>query len=136
MKKGSLTIELSLIMPVILGLLVIIIFTGFILHDKCLVNKACLSAALRGSQETDEAKAMDVAGMAINEVIPERLLCRWDYDTTVDVGEDEVRVSFKGTTGITDGLAGRLLAVKSTVHDYECNARRFNRADYLRKHKH
>ena len=65
MKKGSLTIELSLIMPVILGLFVVMIFTGFILHDKCIVNKACLSAALRGSQETDDAKAMDMAGRAI-----------------------------------------------------------------------
>ncbi|MBR5408256.1 MAG: pilus assembly protein [Lachnospiraceae bacterium] len=135
MKKGSLTIELSLIMPVILGLFVVMIFTGFILHDKCIVNKACLSAALRGSQETDDAKAMDMAGRAISEVIPGRLLCKWTYDTSVDVGEDEVRVSFKGTTGVTGGLAGRLLENKNTVHDYECNAGRLNRADHLRKNK-
>lgn len=133
MKKGSLTIELSLLMPLILGLFVVIIFTGFILHDKCIVNKACLSAALRGSQEADDKDAMEAANRAIAEIIPGHLLCKWTYDTGIDVGKDAVRVTFAGDAGI--GPAGMILKGGSYSHGYSCVADRYDRAGYLREHK-
>lgn len=130
--KGSMTIELTLLMPFILGIFIFIIFSGFILHDKCIVNKACMSAALRGSEETDPDKAMDRANEAISEVIPGRLIGKWDYSTRIDVGEDAVRVSFKGNTGMGGGLIRRLISSGTTGHDYECESYRLNEAEYIR----
>ena len=130
--KGSMTIELTLLMPFILGIFIFIIFSGFILHDKCIVNKACMSAALRGSEETDPDKALDMANEAISEVIPGRLIGKWDYSTRIDVGEDAVRVSFKGNTGMGGGLIRRLISSGTTGHDYECESYRLNEAEYIR----
>ena len=130
--KGSMTIEMTLLMPFILGSFIFIIFSGFILHDKCIVNKACMSAALRGSEETDPDKAMDRANEAISEVIPGRLIGKWDYSTRIDVGKDAVRVSFKGNTGMGGGLIRRLISSGTTGHDYECESYRLNEAEYIR----
>ena len=130
--KGSMTIEMTLLMPFILGIFIFIIFSGFILHDKCIVNKACMSAALRGSEETDPDKAMDRANEAISEVIPGRLIGKWDYSTRIDVGKDAVRVSFKGNTGMGGGLIRRLISSGTTGHDYECESYRLNEAEYIR----
>ena len=132
MLKGSLTIELTLLMPFILGVFIFIVFSGFILHDKCIVNKACLAAALRGSGESEDAEAMDKAEEAIAEVLPGRLIGRWSYDTSIDVGEDKVRVSFEGDTTTGFGLIGRVLSVRETGHRYECSSCRLRPAEYIR----
>ena len=132
MAEGSMTIELTLLMPFILGIFIFIIFSGFILHDKCIVNKACMSAALRGSEETEADKAMDKANEAITEVLPGRLIGRWDYSTEVDIGKDAVRVSFTGNTKMGSGLIRRLLSTGTTGHSYECESYRLNEAEYIR----
>ena len=130
--KGSMTIELTLLMPFILGIFIFIIFSGFILHDKCIVNKACLSAALRGSEETDPGKAMESANKAISEVLPGCLIGRWDYSTQVDIGEDAVRVSFRGDTKMGSGLIRALLSTGTTGHSYECESYRLDEAEFIR----
>ncbi|MCR5508899.1 MAG: pilus assembly protein [Lachnospiraceae bacterium] len=135
MRKGSLTIELSIIMPLILGLFVVIVFSGFLLHDKCIVNKACMSAALRASLEREDAPALEKAYEAMAEVIPGRLMCRWDYETDIDVGEDEVRVTFLGSSSVGGLFAGRILSNPVTGHDFECSAYRLDQSGYIRSHK-
>ena len=134
-EKGSLTIELTLIMPFILGLFILIIFSGFILHDKCMVNKACLSAALRGSEEDEDDQAINRAYEALDEVIPDHLIGKWNYSTQVDIGEDEVRIIFHGDTCIGGGLVNRVLSIAGTSHNYECRSCRLREEDYLRKKK-
>ncbi len=125
MAKGSLTIELTLLMPFILGVFIFILFSGFIMHDKCMVNKACLSAALRGHRAQE----------AIAEVLPGHLIGKWTYDTNVDIGRDEVRVTFEGSAQMGGGLIRRVLSAGSTEHSYECRSGRFREAEYLREHK-
>lgn len=132
MLRGSLTIELTLLMPFILGVFIFILFSGFVLHDKCIVNKACLSAALRGSQESEDDKAMEKAMQAINEVLPGKLIGSWSYNTGIDVGKDAVRVTFKGDTDMGSGLIRRVLFTGSTSHSYECKSYRLKEAEYIR----
>ena len=135
MRKGSLTIEITLLMPFILGLFIFILFSGFIMHDKCIVNKACLSAALRGSEESEDGEAVSRAQEAIAEVIPGHLIGKWTYDTSVDIGRDEVRVTFEGKTQMGGGLIRRILSAGSTDHSYECRSYRLREAEYIRTHK-
>ena len=133
--KGSLTIELTLLMPFILGAFIFVIFSGFVLHDKCVVNKACMSAALRGSEEREEDGAMDKANEALSEVLPGCLIGRWTYDTRVEIGEDIVRVSFRGDTNMGSGLIRRVLSSGSTTHNYECIGFRLREAEYIRSNR-
>ena len=132
MLRGSLTIELTLLMPFILGMFIFIIFSGFILHDKCVVNKACLSAALRGSSENEDSEAIAKATEAISEVLPGHLIGSWSYDTNIDVGEDAVRVSFEGDTSVGFGLINRILSSTGTKHRYECSSLRLKTEEYIR----
>ena len=133
--KGSLTVEITLLMPFILGAFMFILFSGFVLHDKCIVNKACLSAALRASTEVEEGKAMDTGIKAINEVLPSCLIGKWSYNTQIDVGKDEVRVSFEGDTEMGFGLIRRVLSTGSTGHSFECKSERLREAEYIRTNR-
>lgn len=135
MLKGSLTIELTLLMPFILGIFIFILFAGFILHDKCIVNKACLSAALRGSEESEDGEALSRAQEAIAEVLPGHLIGKWSYNTNVDIGKDEVRVTFDGNAQMGGGLIRRVLSTGSTDHSFECRSFRLREAEYMRENK-
>lgn len=134
-EKGSLTIELTLLMPFILGMFIFLLFSGFILHDKCIVNKACLSAALRSSEESTDNEAVKRAQEAISEVLPGHLIALWSYDTDVEIGEDMVRVSFTGSAKMGSGLLRSVLTAGSTDHSYECRSYRLREATYIREHK-
>ena len=133
--KGSLTIEITLLIPFILGVFIFIIFSGFVLHDKCMVNKACMSAALRGSQESEDSKAMENAARALSEVLPGKLIGKWSYNTSIDVGKDVIRVTFEGDTDIGSGLVVRILSSGNTSHSYECESYRLNEAEYIRTNR-
>ena len=133
--KGSMTIELTLLMPFILGMFIFIIFAGFTLHDKCVVNKACLSAALRGSEEYDDGTALNKAHEALDEVIPGRLIGKWQYSTEVDIGRDEIRITFNGDTKLGGGLIHSILSDNGTSHSYECRSHRLRESEYLREIK-
>ena len=98
-----------------------------------MVNKACLAAALRGSQESEDGKAMEKANEAINEVLPRSLLGTWSYSTGIDVGEDAVRVSFEGDTNMGFGLIRRVLTTGTTSHSYECESYRLKEAAYIKE---
>jgi Flp pilus assembly protein TadG len=135
MAKGSLTIELTILMPFILGVFLFILFSGFVMHDKCIVNKACLSAALRGSEESEDAEAITRAQEAIAEVLPGHLIGKWVYDTNVDIGTDEVRVTFTGSAQMGSGLIRRVLGAGNTDHSYECRSCRLKEAEYMRENK-
>lgn len=130
--KGSLTIEITLLMPFILGVFMFILFSGFVLHDKCVVNKACMSAALRGSQESDDNIAVDKAALALSEVLPGKLIGKWSYNTSIDVGKDVIRITFDGDTDIGSGLVKRVLSTGNTSHSYECESFRLKEAEYIR----
>ena len=135
MLKGSLTIEITLLMPFILGVFIFIIFSGFVLHDKCMINKACMSAALRGSQESEDDKAVDKAALALGEVLPGKLIGKWSYNTSIDVGKDVIRVTFDGDTDIGIGLVKRVLSTGNTGHSYECESFRLKEAEYIRTNR-
>ena len=135
MVKGSMTIELTLLMPFILGMFIFILFSGFILHDKCIVNKACLSAALRCSEESEDGEAMNRAREALSEVLPGHLIGKWSYDTNIDIGQDEIRITFSGSAKMGTGLLRRVLSSGSTDHIYECRSCRLREAEYIRTNK-
>ncbi|MDO4965085.1 MAG: hypothetical protein Q4E51_00105 [Lachnospiraceae bacterium] len=95
-KKGSMTIELSLLMPFIIGIIILIIFLSFYLHDSCVVERVGYSCLLNGvnSDKTSE----EIVNDFYNE-IEGSLLCRWDINFDV---------SFMGTNAVAL-VTGRML---------------------------
>lgn len=90
------TIELSLLMPFIIGIIILIIFLSFYLHDSCVIERVGYSCLLNGinSDRTSE----EIVNDFYNE-IEGSLLCGWDINFDV---------SFMGTSAAAS-VTGRML---------------------------
>ncbi|MGN1267349.1 MAG: TadE family protein, partial [Dorea sp.] len=58
---GSMTIEMSFIMPMILGILMLSIWSGFYYHDKNILAGAAYETAVVGSTKMRQKEAPDVS---------------------------------------------------------------------------
>ena len=79
--SGSITVEITIIMTFLLGVFIFIFFSGFYIHDKCLITKACSSASLRSSEaiDIDEAYRKErIAIEALEQTFKPELLNRLD----------------------------------------------------------
>ena len=95
-REGSFTVELALLMPLLIGLFLFVFFLAYYMHDRCMIEKACYAAALRGSQETESDRMEGEAREALDEVLPKRLLGSWELEEQIEVTKQEVRVSESG----------------------------------------
>ncbi|MCR5107143.1 MAG: pilus assembly protein [Lachnospiraceae bacterium] len=132
-KNGSMTIELSLLMPVILGVLIFIIFLGFYLHDRCILTKACYYAAMKGSEQTDDDNAYIVSEEALNEVINNRLIGKWESRESIYVDEEKITVSLEAGITFNNSLFFGLLDDNRMGLKRSAVAYRINETDYMRK---
>lgn len=118
--KGSYTIEASLLFPFILTVLVLIIYSAFFIHDRCVMNTAAYQAALRGSRVRSAAgNVMGVTQKAAGELIGNALIVTENVTPTVKISGEKISVSYEGTMNIPYGVlfmklsGGRKLQVKA-----------------------
>lgn len=135
MEKGSLTIEISLLMTFVLAALIMIIYSGFCLHDKYIFTKACLSAALRASEEREDAYIDKTAKDTINEVLPNKLLGSWDYDISVSFDKESVNISCEGKMNMNEGILSRVLNRNGIEFSYFTRVNRINEGEFIRENK-
>ena len=92
--KGSATVEMSYIMPLLLLLFLFITYTVFYYHDKLILNCAAAETAVLGAQLERKKEAADYD---LEEIFEERIKGKLIYMTDVDVSvqrdEDEITVS-------------------------------------------
>jgi len=92
--KGSATVEMSYIMPLLLLLFLFITYTVFYYHDKLILNGAAAETAVLGAQLERKKEAADYD---LEEIFEERIKGKLIYMTDVDVSvqrdEDEITVS-------------------------------------------
>ena len=92
--KGSATVEMSYIMPLLLLLFLFITYTVFYYHDKLILNGAAAETAVLGAQLERKKEAADYD---LEEIFKERIKGKLIYMTDVDVSvqrdEDEITVS-------------------------------------------
>ena len=92
--KGSATVEMSYIMPLLLLLFLFITYTVFYYHDKLILNGAAAETAVLGAQLERKKEAAD---FDLEEIFEERIKGKLIYMTDVDVSvqrdEDEITVS-------------------------------------------
>lgn len=131
-RKGSFTVELALLMPLIIGVFLFIFFLAYYLHDRCIIEKACYVAALRGSLETESDSIENVVRKALEEVLPKRLLGSWDLKEQIEVTNQEVRVVESGNMLMKEGFLLSLLGEQSFIFSTKCSAKQIEEPVFIR----
>lgn len=134
-REGSFTIELALLMPFVLGVILFIFFMAYYLHDCCIIEKACLSAALRGSQEFETGQIETAAYEALEEVLPRRLLGKFNLTEQIVISEKQVTVSEEGAMEMREGLLIALIGERPFLFSTACSAKRIEEPSFIRKQK-
>lgn len=94
--KGAFTIEAVYLIPMILGIIVIILFTFFYLYDSALIEGAAYRAALRGARMYDKSSAevqAEVQKIADELVTDSLIAC--EVKSHVDVSMTKVTVTYE-----------------------------------------
>ncbi|MDO4508861.1 MAG: TadE/TadG family type IV pilus assembly protein [Lachnospiraceae bacterium] len=117
-KDGVLTLELSLLMPVILAVIILIIFTGYFYHDKCIIERGAYSACIKGaeylSQQKEREHTADAESMmreAFYNETDNRLTGKWTLSATVSNTDDEVSINVTGNMSCMNGIFTRYLSM-------------------------
>ncbi len=134
-KAGSFTIEVTLLMSFIIGVLVFIIYMAFYTHDRVVLTKCAYIAALRGSQIQTGDEDVESLTKEQAELLPVgRLLGKWELENTVTVAMQEVSVSYIGYLQIPGGLLiDYVLQRDGWGVKVECDAKRVDEVDYIRR---
>lgn len=117
-KNGVMTLELSLLMPAILAVIILIIFTGYFYHDKCIIERGAYSACIKGveylSQQKGRKHTADVESMmreAFYNETDNRLVGKWTISATVSNTDDEVSINVTGNMSCMNGIFTRYLSM-------------------------
>lgn len=124
-KAGVITIEASLIMPLVLASVIFVILLSFYSHDRCIMLKAGLEAALRA--EEDEAEAGRAMDSALGGII-------WVKDIEKDIraDEEEITVEVKGTAALSEGFEGLLISGASVGYSVKAKGETGRGSEYIR----
>ena len=117
-KNGVMTLELSLLMPVILAVIILIIFTGYFYHDKCIIERGAYYACIKGveylSQQKWRKHTADAESMmreAFYNETDNRLTGKWTLSATVSNTDDEVSINVTGNMNCMNGIFTRYLSM-------------------------
>ena len=116
-KNGVMTLELSLLMPAILAVIILIIFTGYFYHDKCIIERGTYSACIKGaeylSQQGSEhtADAESMMREAFYNETDNRLTGKWTLRSKVSNTDDEVSINVTGNMSCMNGIFTRYLSM-------------------------
>ena len=92
-QKGSFTVEAALIMPVILGVIVMFIYIGMFMFDRCTIVYICQQASCAAVSKGDDIER-SAEEYALNE-ISGRLLLDWDINIRAYSDERSVYTSIE-----------------------------------------
>ena len=95
--EAYLTVEVSLLMPVILGVILLVVYLLFFQYDRCLMEQSTGILAMRGcTLQIADKKELLVEIMEYSEQKDNRYLA-WDmYDAAVCLRGNRVRVEREG----------------------------------------
>ncbi|MBQ9990866.1 MAG: pilus assembly protein [Lachnospiraceae bacterium] len=93
-KNAYMTVEASLIMPLVLLGIVFILFLGFYLYNVCILRQVAYTAALRGSLLTEgsNAEIEEYTEEQLMELVGNRLIAVEDMEYQVEVSLTKVKV--------------------------------------------
>ena len=120
--SGSLTIELTFIMPMILSVIILILFLGYFTHDKSILENGAYLCALRTSDEIAKQISYDVRSISNNDYysdiyidtasIKERLIGDWDITEGAICMDNKVIVNINGSMNCFDAFGLHIISSK------------------------
>ena len=95
-ENGYLTVEASLLFPMVLLFTVMMIFLGFYSYDRCVLEQSAYEAALRGTGNHIKSaqEAYEEAYVAAGRIVEEKLFAMHDFQYDVSVSADFVTVDY------------------------------------------
>ena len=131
-KRGSLTIELSLLTPAIISVLIIVIFSGYFYHDRCVIQRAAYTSVLKSSAISDADE--NTADMIFEDELSGRLIGKWDLQKKIETSDDYISLRVSGNMKCIDGIFTKYLSNMMYKIDISESAFDVNAPDYLRRH--
>ena len=125
-KRGSLTIELSLLMPAIFSVLIILIFAGFFFHDRCVIERGVCAALIKLSDERQNASII------FHDEVDNRLLGVWNMNEEFSVSDGKITVHIIGQMNCIEGIFTRYLSKMIFKVDITESAYLLNAPEYIR----
>lgn len=129
--KASMTIEITLLMPFIIGVFLFLFFTMYYLHDIVTIGKGSCTAVLRGGLEKDEDKIISCMTEASSAI---RLLGKWDISENCGYDEECVKIDFDGSMEAGEGLFRKLIR-GDYIYTSSLMSRRIDEVTYIRKRR-
>lgn len=94
---GYMTLEASLIMPIVIYICLLIIYVGFYQYDRCIIMQDCYRIALRGSStyKDDSQDVYNTAVAYLEQIKADKYITKeWEYNTLVQ-GQVVIKASGK-----------------------------------------
>ena len=129
--RASMTVELTLLMPFIIGVFLFLFFTSYYLHDVCAIQKGCATSLIRGSLIRDDREAKASMEEALEEI---RLLGKWDLEKGVRLDGKNIKVQMRGNMDVREGLFLKLIR-GHYEYGTEQQTERIDETAYIRKHR-
>lgn len=119
-EKGSYTVEISLIMPVVLSVILLILYFSIYVHDRCVIEYAIIKVTAGTYDIVEYDDLIYEAEYMIGNILDKCLIASWDWDTDVEGGEKEFRLIVKANMRHSQGLISgyvldRLFSVKEAI---------------------
>lgn len=91
------TVEASLVMPIVLTGIVFIIYLGFYLYNVCIIREVSYIAALRAGQqkELSNSQQKEFALEQLEQLLEERLLAARVIERDVKINSRKIKISVK-----------------------------------------
>lgn len=134
-KKGSYTVELSLLTPIIIAIFLFIFFIAYYMHDRVIIEKNCYISILRASLCVDDNEREWLAINNFEKETEEKLLGKWNMEKIYTEDRDEACLVVQGYMEMNEGLLKKVIGEKIFFYKTECRANKVNETEYLRKNR-
>lgn len=103
--SGYMTLEAALLFPILFSIITLLLYVGFFVYDRCLLESSAYIAALRGSrmQMSDNNEVYDETYLLAKGLVEGRVFGVRDEKISVTVTFDEVKVSYDAQVSMPIG---------------------------------
>lgn len=132
-KNAYMTLEASLVIPLILGGIIFLLYLGFYLYNACVIKQVSYIAALRGSQllnagsqEVETYVQQQLENLLINQILAEEDI---EKGVSVFAGKVKVRINSDMKMPLTEWISSE---IDFWNIESEAEASRINPVDIIR----
>ena len=99
-ERGSFTVEAALIMPMILGVIVLFIYIGMFMFDRCTIKYICQKASCAAVCEGGDIEW--ASERYAESELSKRLILKWDTDISASADERYLTTTIEAKSTLFD----------------------------------